>query len=596
MRALFRWALPALLLAACATVEPPKGGPEDKLAPRVAGVAPAPGSINQPTQLDVTLQFDEWIAEKIPRNAVSISPPLAKKPALEVDGDHLRITSKAPLDSNTTYTLTITSGLKDLQGNAISKPFQLVFSTGPVLDSLRAEGRVWFPDSLYKRKNFPVVGLFPMGKDRQSRHYLDRFRDSSLTVAADTVPLLHREPPLYLTQTDSMGHFSFQALRPGLYQVAAFTDLNGNQRIEPQIELAGVAPRLLRLDSVAEPLWLAIGDQDTSSLRMEGASQRGNRLLEVAFSRSPVLDSAFLSPENCTIRAKRGTDTLRAVSHFQEALSGNLVLVVDSLRPETTYVVRCAAAIDSAGRKLDPRMGSAEVTWSRMTDTVAARISRVTPERNARFVRAATPIVIAYNQPISADSIAPRLVLQLLKDTVPAVVRQLDAVRLEVRGPSPWAPDQQVRLVALTPDTVIAKPDSLGHVDTTVTVSSETIAQFETLSKLKMASLTGQVPGGDAQTRIRLRSADRPTDIYEVACDAAGRFRIEDLAEGLYSVEYYRDLDGDGKHSPGKLFPPTPGEPWRAPTNYLVLPNGNDNVLEKLLPDLPSIGPKPESP
>ena len=100
----------SLLIGACATVEAPKGGPEDKLPPRVAGVSPAPQAVQQPTDLNVTLLFDECIADKIPRNAVSVSPPIEKKLQLEVDGDRLYIRSKSPLDSNTTYTLTITVG------------------------------------------------------------------------------------------------------------------------------------------------------------------------------------------------------------------------------------------------------------------------------------------------------------------------------------------------------------------------------------------------------------------------------------------------------------------------------------------------------
>jgi hypothetical protein len=43
-----------------------------------------------------------------------ISPPIEKKMIYEVVGQELLITSRSVLDSNTTYTLTIASGIKDL--------------------------------------------------------------------------------------------------------------------------------------------------------------------------------------------------------------------------------------------------------------------------------------------------------------------------------------------------------------------------------------------------------------------------------------------------------------------------------------------------
>ena len=68
----------ALFVADCATSIAPQGGPEDKYPPRVAGVFPAPGAVNVPMELNVHLQFDEWIAASVSRSAVTISPPLEK--------------------------------------------------------------------------------------------------------------------------------------------------------------------------------------------------------------------------------------------------------------------------------------------------------------------------------------------------------------------------------------------------------------------------------------------------------------------------------------------------------------------------------------
>ena len=54
-------------LFSCATQVPPEGGPEDKLPPRIAAIAPAPNSINQEPKLNVKILFDEWINATIPK-------------------------------------------------------------------------------------------------------------------------------------------------------------------------------------------------------------------------------------------------------------------------------------------------------------------------------------------------------------------------------------------------------------------------------------------------------------------------------------------------------------------------------------------------
>ena len=155
-----------LLLWACATQVAPSGGPEDKLPPRVAAVYPAPNTTNHPEELYVKLEFDEWINASIPRSAVSISPPIEKKVKFEVSGKTLLLTSRSILDSGTTYTVTFAGGIKDLHGNALAKPFHVVFSTGDHIDSLSVVGRVLVNDSMARKKTYPSVGLFLMGSSR----------------------------------------------------------------------------------------------------------------------------------------------------------------------------------------------------------------------------------------------------------------------------------------------------------------------------------------------------------------------------------------------------------------------------------------------
>ena len=106
----------------------------------------------------------------------------------EVSGKTVVLTSRATLDTGTTYTVTFASGIKDLHGNALAKPFNVVFSTGDHIDSLTLSGRVLVNDSMTRKKTYPSIGLFLMGAEREGRRYLEKYRDTA-TKVLDTLPL-----------------------------------------------------------------------------------------------------------------------------------------------------------------------------------------------------------------------------------------------------------------------------------------------------------------------------------------------------------------------------------------------------------------------
>ncbi|MDR2579387.1 MAG: Ig-like domain-containing protein, partial [Fibromonadaceae bacterium] len=271
-------------IISCASVAPPSGGPEDTFAPRVSGTTLAPNSVNQSTNLDLTLQFDKWIAQKPPSGVVAISPPISGRLRVRAKGDKLHIHSTESLDSNTTYTLTLTNALRDLRGNSLEKPFQILFSTGSYLDSLKADFSVLLHDSLIRKKKFPVVAFYPVGSSRMNKKYLARFRDSTLTAETDTMPNITREIPQYIAQTDSFGNGTLMGMQAGLYLAVAFLDENNNQRLDVQNEIAGVAAFPFELTEEKKSLRFSLGDLDTSSVSLETVSQRGNRGVEFSFS------------------------------------------------------------------------------------------------------------------------------------------------------------------------------------------------------------------------------------------------------------------------------------------------------------------------
>ncbi|MDR2732659.1 MAG: Ig-like domain-containing protein [Fibromonadaceae bacterium] len=575
-----------IILVSCATVVSPPGGPEDTLPPRVSGTSLIPNSINQSTNLDLTLQFDEWIIQKPPNGAVAISPPISGRLRVKADGDKLRVTSTEPLDSNTTYTLTITNAIKDLRNNPLEKPFQILFSTGTYLDSLKTDFSVQLHDSLVRKKKFPVVAFYPIGKVRTHKGYLEKYRDSTLTAEADTFPRITKEIPQYIAQTDSLGNGTLQGMQAGSYLAVAFLDENNNQRLDIESEIAGIAAFPFELNEEKKMLGFSLGDLDTSSFSLDAVSQRGNREIEFSFSRRIVLDSMFIQKDNCFLTTAK--DTIFPSDLYTEVFSKNAVFLIDNLKNDTLYTAYCLFASDSLGRSLDSARNSVKLRFKKIPDdeVTPTVISRVEPVKGASDVLPGQPIKLYYNHPVSADTMKFRLYIN--EDSVKIEAKHIDAVNLEVSSDLPFAPDSRIKLVLVEKDSVI---DTLFR--------EKILAQFNTISRLKLASLKGEIPGGNAQTVVVLQevisnkkgklSVKSLGQEFIAKCDTAGTFEIKGLAEGIYKLMYFKDLNGDGRLTSGSIYPLQAGEPWVVPEEELILPHGDDNFLKELLKDLPEL-------
>lgn len=574
-------------LLACATQVAPGGGPEDKLPPRVAAVYPAPNTTNHPNELYIKLEFDEWINASVPRSAVSISPPIDKKMKFEVSGRTLELRSRAELDENTTYTVTFAGGVKDLHGNALATPFTIVFSTGPVIDTLSLMGRILVNDSMMRKAMFPSVGLYLMGAEREQRKYLEKFRDS-VTKALDSIPMLAKEPPLFITRADSAGNFVLNGLKPGRYRVVAFVDANGNQRLEPSQELAGVWVRDLVLDSSThDTIWIPLADHDTTHLELSSVSQPFANVLEADFTRPVYFDSAFVDTANCGLTSPEGKTMFPKFVYLGASSNKPQFYFDPAPKKEVLYKFACKAAKDSMFRTLDTLRNEVEWEWAeKASDTLAPAISKTMTRSKAKEVFPEDSVIIAYNKPL-IDSLEDTFYLVQGKDTTQVNVARLDPIRFVVQNTKQWSTDTKVKVLLGYQDTTLAKADSNGVRDTVIELKYKQLLQFETVPKLKLASLNGKIPGGDANTYVRLKLAGSTTAYY-ATCGGDGSFAFSGLVEGNYFIDYYNPEKGKMVPDAGSLDPFRFGSAWRAPNDTVKIANGM-NELEKLVPVLPSL-------
>jgi hypothetical protein len=194
-------------------------------------------------------------------------------------------------------------------------------------------------------------------------------------------------------------------------------------------------------------------------------------------------------------------------------------------------------------------------------------------------------LVMAYNKPL--DSLIETFHVAINKDTVAVDMKRLDAIRFMAVPKEPWPTDAAVDFLMGYMDTTLAKADSNGVRDTVIDLKYKKLIRFETVPKIKLASLKGKLKNANPGVTVRLASIDTKKYFY-TKCDHGGKFAFDNLMEGKYFIDYYYAEEGRLTPDGGALFPFRYGKPWRAPTDTVHVVNG-ENDIEKLLPDMPAL-------
>lgn len=191
-----------VLMAACASMGRPEGGPKDVTPPVFVSSKPAPNTLNY-TDPRVVITFDENIKVEDVLNKVVISPAQVQQPSVTASGRRLIVDIKDTLKPETTYTLDFSDAIRDLNEGNILDGFAMAFSTGDVLDTLQISGMVLQAENLEPAQGM-LVGVY------------SNLADSAIT----TLPLER------IARTNQLGQFTVRNLKPGDYRIFALNDLN----------------------------------------------------------------------------------------------------------------------------------------------------------------------------------------------------------------------------------------------------------------------------------------------------------------------------------------------------------------------------------
>lgn len=203
-----------MLVAACASMGRPEGGPRDVDPPVFMRSTPAPGSLNVKADR-YTIYFNENVQIKDVMDKVVVSPPQKTIPKISAVGRTVRVEMMDSLLPNTTYTIDFTDAISDLNESNGLDGFAFDFSTGPTIDSLCISGMVFSAENLEPAQGM-LVGVHSNLADTAITHLpFDR-----------------------ITRTNQLGQFVIRNLKPGAYNVFAINDVNRDNKWDRTEDIA----------------------------------------------------------------------------------------------------------------------------------------------------------------------------------------------------------------------------------------------------------------------------------------------------------------------------------------------------------------------
>ena len=221
-----------VILAACASIGSPEGGPRDYTPPQVTRTSPEANALNFKGQ-KVEIIFDEIVNLKDQQKKVIISPAPKTQPLIRTVGKKVTVEFRDELEENTTYVIDFSNAIEDNnEGNQLDG-YSFAFSTGDEIDTLAVSGIVLRANDLEPMQHV-IVGLH-----------------SNLDDTAFTHVPLER-----VSRTNDLGKFTIRNLKPGSYHVFALSDVDGDYRMARTEDIAF-------LDEVIVPSTSEYTSQDT---------------------------------------------------------------------------------------------------------------------------------------------------------------------------------------------------------------------------------------------------------------------------------------------------------------------------------------------
>lgn len=562
LRYLF-WTLASLaLLASCASIGNPSGGPRDEDPPRFVRSNPAPGSVNV-TRDRIEIEFDELVNVKDAFTNVVVSPVSKSVPRVSSQGRKVIVQFNDTLIPNTTYTVDFANSIEDNNENNKLQGFTYTFSTGPQIDSLQISGMVLSAEALEPQQGM-IVGIHSNLSD----------------TAFATIPLER------IAKTDDRGRFSIRGIAPGNYRIYALADVdNDYKRANPEEAMAfydfTLSPTAERVEATDTIFNLLTGDVDSVVnrqrtrflpndilLRSFESDYKPQFLQKYERTDSTRISLIFNSPSDSlpkldivdidgykdwwTLERSQRNDTLTYWILPKSLVAvDSLRLAVTYLRPDSTQklvngtdTLRFYTNRPKAPKKKEKKKKKEEEAADTIPPKIPAlgfkMISQSSQEVNL-------PLVMEYDTPLTRldtaafhlETMADSLWVPVPKEWKAVPYDSLNPRRLKIEYPWEYATEYRLTIDSL------AATGIYGLVSDPVEHKFKTKAEEDYCSLIfNITNFTDTVP---AFVEL-LSSSDAPVR-REPVVNGTATFRY--LAPGKYYARIFEDHNGDGRYTTG---------------------------------------------
>lgn len=559
------------LLAACANMGRPEGGPRDELPPVYVRSNPAMGQLNFKGN-KITVEFDENIALEDAMNKIVVSPAQRTTPAISSNAKRVTVELRDTLLPNTTYTIDFADAIKDLNEGNVLDGMALDFATGDTIDTLRISGMLFEAHTLEPAQGM-LVGVY------------SNLADSAIK----TLPLDR------ITKTNQLGQFTIRNLKEGTYRIYAINDVNRDYHWDRSEDVAfydvTVSPSVTPI-TITDTLYRENGERDSLVTR-EGTRYLPDDVLLTWFNEgySSQYLQDYKRPERNKLTLQFGTkaDTLPILRLLNTHRAGDEISTWSMLDASPTldtltYWISDTSLVALDSLTLEARYMRTDtndcLSWT--TDTLRFNIRTVKKKEEKKKKKKkddeeedTIPKIPHMDLRVSSGNNQELNQGLVLTSGTPIVSFDTTAVKLEMMVDSVWytlEPPHFSRLDSLKPMTYTAPYEWEEGTQYRLTVDSSAVRdiygldneplshEFTTKRLDDYSTISFTLSGVDGRPAIVeiLSSSDKPVGYAPVENDIA---TITYLTPGTYYARLYIDTDRNGEWTTGSLSDSIPRQP-----------------------------------
>ena len=508
----------------CAAIQMPSGGPKDEIPPQLVYSSPENGAPFFKGG-KVELAFSEHLDQKSVYQSISIMPMLEDEFEILYKGKVIIIQFPDSLIDDQTYVISIDRNLKDEHKVPISNGIQIAFATGEELDNSIIAGRI-------THSNHTAAQLWRV----KNQDDLENF--------------YYRKPDYTIDASDD-GSFMFNFLSPGVYKLVGIDRSLVGIKIDPNktqiglpwhfnlelkkdqeitdvnviIPKSSIVNKINRVEWVSDTWFKLNFDHDVSKII--------NILpLQVFYKNSKIEKvDKFLDLENRKIVhliLPPIIDHPGLVTFLSNSLKMGQQTLIDSI-----YIdVRTDTLINK--KNLTISLPGTDYVHSFDEDTIVPiKINFSTPMQ--RIFR--TPPKLVLNDSIS----------------IPSNYKWMSPLLLEISPQNNWMVNSEYKIKI--------DSTSISPFFPEVRADSVVVLPFKTKGHNRYGRLLGQI---DSHLPVKviamLTKLDKKREDFYTVVNSDGKFSIDRLNEGKYSLIFFEDRDNDNNYSFGGIDPYIPSE------------------------------------